>query len=266
MPNYFPPPSTSSGGDGSGDMLKADNLSGLASTSTSRTNLGLGTASTKASGDFAQVANNLSDVTAATARTNLGLDTASTKASGDFAQVANNLSDITASTARTNLGLGTAAVQNVGAFAQVSNNLSDVTASTARTNLGLTSLATASLSGGPGMTTAVAANVATISSINPFNSGDGKPYNLAVSNQFYTVVTSGNYALSLTGGTTGQVFRIKLIQDATGSRTVSWWSGISWPAATAPTLTTTANKADWFSFVQTGASTYDGFTAGQNYT
>lgn len=242
-------------------MLSTNNLSDVSNAGTSRTNLGLGTAATKASGDFAQVANNLSDVTASTARTNLGLGTAAVQNVGAFAQVANNLSDVTASTARTNLGLGTAAVQNVGAFAQVSNNLSDVTAATARTNLGLTSLATASVSGGPGITAAVAANVLTVSSLNPWLSGDGKPYNLAISNQYYTVITSGNYALSLTGGTVGQAFRIKIIQDGTGNRTVSWWSGISWPGGTTPTISSGIGKADWFTFIQTGASTYDGAQA-----
>lgn len=84
--------------------------------------------------------NNLSDVgSASTSRLNLGLGTASTFASSAFAQTANNLSDLaSAVTARSNLGLGTAAVQNVAAFLQPSNNLSDLgSASTARTNLGL---------------------------------------------------------------------------------------------------------------------------------
>lgn len=57
-----------------GCAANADNLSGLASAATSRTNLGLGTASTFASSAFLQSANNLSDLgTPSTARTNLGL-------------------------------------------------------------------------------------------------------------------------------------------------------------------------------------------------
>lgn len=52
-------------------LVPANNLSDVVSASTSRTNLGLGTAATHPSGDFLLTANNLSDVTAATGRSNL---------------------------------------------------------------------------------------------------------------------------------------------------------------------------------------------------
>lgn len=57
-----------------GELLAAaNNLSDVASVTSARANLGLGTAATLASGAVYQVANNLSEVTnAATARTNLG--------------------------------------------------------------------------------------------------------------------------------------------------------------------------------------------------
>lgn len=120
-------------------LSAAANLSDLASASTARTNLGLGTAAVQNVGFFLQTANNLSDIpVAATARTNLGLGSAATQNITFFLQTANNLSDLaSASTARTNLGLGTAATHPATDFLLVANNLSDVNnASTALTNLG----------------------------------------------------------------------------------------------------------------------------------
>jgi hypothetical protein len=52
---------------------KAGNLSGLANTTTARSNLGLGSVATLNTSAVLQTANNLSEVTPSTARTNLGL-------------------------------------------------------------------------------------------------------------------------------------------------------------------------------------------------
>jgi hypothetical protein len=45
---------------------------------------------------------------------------------------------------------------------------------------------------------------------------------------------------------------------------VTWFATIRWAAGTVPTLTTTASKADTFTFITTGSGTYDGFISGQN--
>ena len=48
----------------------------------------------------------------------------------------------------------------------------------------------------------------------------------------------------------------KLIQDGTGSRTVTWPNTVKWPAATAPTLTTSANGVDIVAFYYDGTNYY----------
>jgi len=80
----------------------------------------------------------------------------------------------------------------------------------------------------------------------------------------HEVTLEGNRILAISNEDEGQVFIIKLIQDATGSRTVTWFSTIKWAGGSAPTLTTTATKADVFGFLVTGTDTYDGFIVGQN--
>ena len=59
----------------------------------------------------------------------------------------------------------------------------------------------------------------------------------------------GNRTISApTNGATGQFISIAVIQDATGSRTLTWNSVYEFTAYTAPTLTTTVSKADLFVF------------------
>jgi hypothetical protein len=89
-------------------------------------------------------------------------------------------------------------------------------------------------------------------------------FNLATSDK-HSVTLGGNRTLAVSNVQVGQQFVILLKQDATGSRTItSWWTGISWPGGTVPTLTTAANKTDVFTFLCIAANTYLGFTVGQN--
>lgn len=64
----------------------------------------------------------------------------------------------------------------------------------------------------------------------------------------------------------GCSFTLITTQDATGSRGIVWPASVDWAAATAPTLTTTANRTDIFTFVTYNAGTnWIGFTAGQDF-
>lgn len=74
---------------------------------------------------------------------------------------------------------------------------------------------------------------------------------------------TGNATITMPTATAGKSFIIMLKQDGTGSRTVTW-STVVWPGGTAPTITSTANKMDIYSFFADGTSWY-GTTIGQNY-
>jgi hypothetical protein len=83
----------------------------------------------------------------------------------------------------------------------------------------------------------------------------------------HKVTLGGNRTLALTNPTVGQSVLLQVVQDATGSRTLSYPATIKWPSGTAPTLTTTASQSDWLGFKCVNASTpvYHGFVVGQGY-
>jgi hypothetical protein len=88
-------------------------------------------------------------------------------------------------------------------------------------------------------------------------------FNLATSN-VHTVVLGGNRTLALSNASVGQKFMLILVQDGTGTRTVTWFSTIKWPGGVTPTLTPGANKADLFGFTCTSSGQYYGLILGQN--
>lgn len=87
---------------------------------------------------------------------------------------------------------------------------------------------------------------------------------LSRSNQHYITMPAGNITIALSNSTLYQNFLISITQDSTGSRTVTWFTTIRWTGGSPPTLTTTANKRDYFGLIRTGSGTYDGFVVGQN--
>ena len=60
-------------------------------------------------------------------------------------------------------------------------------------------------------------------------------------------------------------FVLKIKQDGTGGRTISWPASVDWASGTAPTLSSGANDVDVFVFFTVdGGTTYYGFTSGQD--
>jgi hypothetical protein len=90
---------------------------------------------------------------------------------------------------------------------------------------------------------------------------NGAAQTVSISGSAFTIpaATGNAFTVTLNGATItanaptspkdGQRITLTLIQDATGSRAVTWNGAFSFPGGTPPTLTTTATKADVLQFV-----------------
>lgn len=79
------------------------------------------------------------------------------------------------------------------------------------------------------------------------------------------ITLTANCSLAFPTAAAGESFLLALVQDATGSRTVTWPAAVKWAGGTAPTLTTTPGKTDVFSFVCLDGTHWLGFVPGQNF-
>jgi hypothetical protein len=77
--------------------------------------------------------------------------------------------------------------------------------------------------------------------------------------QIATVTLAGNRTIAAPTNLKVTTYLLHVIQDATGSRTLTWNSVFKWPAGAAPPLTTTANARDIFSFISDGTNLYGSF-------
>ena len=94
----------------------------------------------------------------------------------------------------------------------------------------------------------------------------GTAYTIDLANGSVQILTlTGNCTFTFPAATAGRSFIMILKQDGTGSRTVTWPAAVKWPAGTAPTITSTASKADKYVFTADGTN-WIGSNAGQNYT
>lgn len=95
-------------------------------------------------------------------------------------------------------------------------------------------------------------------------SSSSDAFNLDNGSWFVRTLDGSNGTLSLSSEDTDQIFVVELVQDATGSRTVTWFSGIKWVDNVTPTLSTQASRRDVFGFKVLSAGSYMGFIIGQN--
>jgi hypothetical protein len=190
-------------------------------------------------------------------------------------QVAFSASGITTATTRTitvpdsntTLPIASQVLTFSGPSAARTITLPDASITVARTDAANTFTGTQTVStlAAPS-TSSININSGTNASIQTYNPTGGGTATLDLSkgNIHHITMPAGNITIALSNGTAGQCFIIRILQDGTGSRTVTWFTTIKWAGGSAPILTTTASKADTVGFEITGSSTYDGFVIGQN--
>jgi hypothetical protein len=77
------------------------------------------------------------------------------------------------------------------------------------------------------------------------------------SGQKQVITLTGNVTLSFTAPSVGVGnFLLRIVQDVTGSRTITWPAGVKWPGGTAPTLTTAGGGEDIVSLYYNGTDYY----------
>ena len=163
---------------------------------------------------------------------------------------------------------GTLPVANGGTGVTSSTGTVAVVLSTTPTlvtpNLGVAKVTSLSATSANTSINMIAGTYNTIQTYTPSAAGTAT-LDLSLGNVHHITMPAGNITIALSNTTAGQCFIVRILQDGTGSRTVTWFTTIKWAGGVAPTLTTTASKADTLGFeVTTAGSAYDGFIVGQN--
>lgn len=93
------------------------------------------------------------------------------------------------------------------------------------------------------------------------NGNSGTSFNIDWNNGNHQKITlTGNVTLTFTNPSGIGMRTLKIVQDATGSRTITWPTIVKWAGGVAPTITTTANGYDMIAFRFDG-SFYDALEA-----
>jgi len=164
----------------------------------------------------------------------------------------NILDGVTSTTAELNI------LDGVTSTASELNILDGVTATAAELNY--SDLATLGTSAASKVLTANANNLTTISGA-VLNTQDTLTDQATIvwdviASPVAFVTLGGNRTMAAPSGTgtaAGQFISLLVKQDGTGSRTITWNAAYSFPSGTAPTLTTSTNLGDLFSFRYNGS-------------
>lgn len=90
-------------------------------------------------------------------------------------------------------------------------------------------------------------------------------YDYAAGGDVAILTLTGNVtSFSISGGVAGHRLWLGLKQDATGGRGLAGVTGIAWEGASAPALTATPNRVDWFPLVFDGTTWQQWATAAMN--
>lgn len=87
------------------------------------------------------------------------------------------------------------------------------------------------------------------------NSSTALTINLLKSNT-HLVTLTGNCTFTLSNPQAGYTYVLRLVQDGTGSHTVTWPANVKWEGGTAPTLSTAANSIDLITLYYDGTDFY----------
>lgn len=255
---------------------RANNLSDLANAATARANLGLviGTDVQPLDADLTAIAATttaafgraflaLADATAG--RTLLNLGTAATTAATAYevagtaatAQAAAIAASQPLDAELTALASTTSAADRVPYYTGASTATTMTVTTAARTVLDDTTTAAMLITLGAAPTVELINTVGT--------SGASQTIPATSTATLNRITLTANCTFTFPTATAGTSFTLELIQDGTGSRTVTLPASVRWASGTAPTLTITAAKRDVLVFVCTDGSTWFGFTSGQNF-
>jgi hypothetical protein len=178
----------------------------------------------------------------------------------------NKLADVATGNALISGGVGVApSYGKIGLTTHVSGTLAVGSGGTGATTLtGIvkgngTSAFTAATAGTDYVVSSTATNFTAQQYFGAATLTDGATISWAVgAAQVATVTIAGNRTFGApTGLVNGGFYSLCVIQDGTGSRTITWNAVFDWAGGTAPTLSTAANAKDFFVFRSDGTNLYE---------